>query len=195
MNYLAHAYLSFNQPGILVGNMISDHVKGKKQFDYQPIIQKGIRLHRLIDAFTDEHPATKQLKSYFQVPYRLYSGAFADITYDHFLATDVSIFKTSQELHSFTQQVYGILEDNFSSLPEAFQNLLPHMKSQNWLYNYQYTGGIQKSFGGLVYRAKYLTESDIAFELFNRNYTAMKDCYQQFFPELHAFAALKFKEL
>ena len=30
MNYLAHAYLSFGDPGILTGNMISDFVKGKR---------------------------------------------------------------------------------------------------------------------------------------------------------------------
>ncbi len=40
MNYLAHAYLSFNDPEILVGNMISDFVKGKKKFDY-PIPHPG----------------------------------------------------------------------------------------------------------------------------------------------------------
>jgi len=30
MNYLAHAYLSFDHEEILVGNLISDFVKGKK---------------------------------------------------------------------------------------------------------------------------------------------------------------------
>ena len=30
MNYLAHAYLSFGDPDVLTGNMISDFVKGKK---------------------------------------------------------------------------------------------------------------------------------------------------------------------
>jgi acyl carrier protein phosphodiesterase len=29
MNYLAHAVLSFQQPDILTGNMISDFVKGR----------------------------------------------------------------------------------------------------------------------------------------------------------------------
>ena len=86
MNYLAHAYLSFNEPAILVGNMISDFIKGKKQFDYPGPIQKGIRLHRDIDNFTDTHPVTQQLKSYFRPAYRLYSGAFSDVVYDHFLA-------------------------------------------------------------------------------------------------------------
>ena len=65
MNYLAHSYLSFNQPEILVGNMISDFVKGKKKFTYPSDIQNGIVLHRAIDEFTDAHPATKKQKSFF----------------------------------------------------------------------------------------------------------------------------------
>ena len=36
MNFLAHAYLSFSQPEILVGNMISDFVKASKS---SPIAQ------------------------------------------------------------------------------------------------------------------------------------------------------------
>ena len=48
MNLLAHAYLSFNNPPVLVGNMISDYVKGKKKFLYDPAIQKGIELHRVV---------------------------------------------------------------------------------------------------------------------------------------------------
>ena len=64
MNYLAHAYLSFNRPGILVGNMISDFVKGKKKYDYPPDILSGIDLHRAIDDFTDMHPVTKSAKQF-----------------------------------------------------------------------------------------------------------------------------------
>ncbi len=78
MNYLAHAYLSFNDPEILVGNMISDFVKGKKKFDYPTGIQAGIMLHRIIDTFTDNHPCTGKAKS-FSAPLRLYSGAFIDV--------------------------------------------------------------------------------------------------------------------
>lgn len=65
MNYLAHAYFSFDHPQILTGNMISDFVKGRKQYDYPESIQQGIRLHRAIDAFTDEHPVTRELKKSF----------------------------------------------------------------------------------------------------------------------------------
>jgi acyl carrier protein phosphodiesterase len=188
MNYLAHAYLSFNHPEILVGNMISDFVKGKTKFDYPPGIQNGIALHRAIDEFTDAHPATKEAKEYFRPAYRLYSGAFVDVVYDHFLALDTNEFKNLTALHYFSVNVYKILEENFSILPKSFQNLLPHMKQHNWLYNYQYIAGIEKSFGGLVQRAKYINESASAFDVFNKNYNELKDCYNIFFPTLKKFA-------
>src|SRR5688500_18645858 len=138
MNYLAHAYLSFNEPEILVGNMISDFVKGNKKFNYSEGIQKGIALHSAIDQFTDDHPATRAARLFFKPAYRLYAGAFVDIVYDHFLANDTNEFKLTDDLENFTKQVYFNLQLNFSHLPSRFQKLLPYMKSQNWLFNYQY---------------------------------------------------------
>ncbi len=86
MNFLAHALLSFGDEDFLTGNMISDFVKGKRKFDYPVAIQKGIHLHRMIDEFTDFHPITEKAKELFRYDYRLYSGPFVDIVYDHFLA-------------------------------------------------------------------------------------------------------------
>jgi acyl carrier protein phosphodiesterase len=116
LNYLAHAYLSFNHPEILVGNMISDYVKGKKKFDYPAAIQKGITLHRAIDTFTDDHPATKKAKEVFRPHYRLYSGAFVDVVYDHFLATDDREFPGSSLL-DFSEQVYKMLGEYLHWFP------------------------------------------------------------------------------
>lgn len=62
------------------------------------------------------------------------------------------------------------------------------MKSQNWFYNYQFKEGIQRSFEGLVFRAAYLKESDVAFEIFNQFYDELQLCYQEFFPELKQYA-------
>lgn len=69
------------------------------------------------------------------------------------------------------------------------------MKAQNWLYNYQFKQGIQKSFEGLVYRAAYLNESDIAFEIFNQHYHELENCYREFFPELKEFVYKKLSNL
>jgi acyl carrier protein phosphodiesterase len=137
MNYLAHAWLSFHEPEITVGNMISDFVKGKKQFEFPAGIQRGIRLHRAIDQFTDSHIATRQLKEFFRPHYRLYSGAFADVVYDHFLANDKNEFPSMEALKAFSFGTYQTLDKHFSLLPAGFQKLFPYMRSQDWLFNYR----------------------------------------------------------
>ena len=195
MNYLAHAILSFNDPGMLTGNMISDFVKGRKQFDYPVLIQKGIRLHRAIDSFTDAHPITKELKSFFRPYYRLYSGPFADVVYDHFLANDSLEFETEWALRDFTARTYKSLENDLTLLPPVFQKMFPYMKAHDWLWNYRFMEGIEKSFQGLVRRASYLTESATAFELLNKHYKAMGACYAEFYPLLKNFTLDQFNWL
>lgn len=188
MNYLAHAHLSFKNPDILVGNMISDFVKGKKKFDFPESIQHGITLHRLIDEFTDNHPATAMAKEFFRPDYRLYSGAIVDVIYDHFLANDKNEF-TETSLAAFTQWVYNSLQGNFAVLPDSFQKILPHMQLYDWLFNYIHIWGMERSLAGLVRRSKYLTDHMRAFSIFNSNYGQLKECYDLFYKDVKAFAA------
>ncbi len=195
MNYLAHAYLSFDHEEILVGNMISDFVKGKKKFDYTSGIQKGIALHRSIDEFTDAHQITKKAKQYFKPAVGLYAGAFMDVVYDHFLANDKKEFANDAALFSFTQNTYSFLEKNIVISPERFQMMFPNMKKYNWLYNYQFNFGMEKSFGGLVRRAKYLTDSSEAFKIFEKEYQYFKNYYEAFFPELKKYTQQQLKQM
>nr|WP_262915642.1 ACP phosphodiesterase [Niabella ginsengisoli] len=102
--------------------MISDFVKGKKQFDYPAVVHKGILLHRAIDEFTDTHPVTKKAKVVFQADYRLYSGAFIDVAYDHFLATDKTVFETG-ELYNFSLRTYEALNGQLAIMPDAFRKM------------------------------------------------------------------------
>lgn len=195
MNYLAHARLSFNMPEILTGNMISDYIKGKKQFDYPAGVQKGIKLHRAIDDFTDNHHVTKEMKEYFRPYYRLYAGAFCDVTYDHFLANDPGEFETEDQLQQFATAVYTSLQESEALLPEPFKKMLPWMKTQNWLFNYRSRWGTEKSFGGLVKRSQYLNDSTAAFEVFNNNYDKLQQLYNDFYPGIKTFAAHQLQQL
>jgi len=187
MNYLAHAYLSFGNDEILVGNMISDFVKGKAKFNFPINIQKGINLHRMIDTFTDTHLATKQAKQIFQPAVGVYSGAFIDVAYDHFLARDEEEFSL-ESLENFAKKTYEVLNNYTSLLPEKFNDIFPFMSSRNWLLNYRFTQGIEKSFGGISRRAKYLKNDISVFHLLIENYDQLYSCYQQFFPAVKEFA-------
>lgn len=195
MNYLAHAVLSFEDPDILTGNMISDFVKGKNKLLFPTDIQRGIQLHRMIDDFTDHHAATREAKKFFQPDYRLYSGAFVDIVYDHFLAIDTSEFETPERLFNFTLFAYRSLSRNQTLLPPIFRSLFPFMKKENWLYNYRLITGIHKSFNGLVRRAKYMYDPMPAIAVFGRNYSALQICYENFYPELKEFTRKSLSDL
>lgn len=193
VNYLAHAYLSFGDPEVLTGNMISDFVKGRKKFAYDARILGGINLHRAIDEFTDDHPVNKTVANIFRPAYRLYSGAFVDVVYDHFLALELAALPQSFE--DYTVSVYDTLEKYKHMFPPVFNNIFPYMKQHNWLFNYQYSWGIEKSLAGLVHRAAYLSESKTAFDLFNKRYDEIKAAYQVFFPSLRTFALEKFSDI
>lgn len=177
-----------------MGNLISDYVKGKKKFDYPAGIQQGITLHRAIDIFTDTHPATKDAKEIFRPHYRLYSGALVDVVYDHFLATDPDEF-TETSLLTFSHQVYATIDRQEEWLPGFFAAMYPYMKSQNWLFNYRTRQGAQKSLGGVVRRAVYLTEAETAYSLFEQHYQLLRNCYRQFWADVKPFAVTRFKEL
>jgi acyl carrier protein phosphodiesterase len=194
MNYLAHAYLSFHDPEVIVGNLISDFVKGKKKYDYPEKIQMGISLHRAIDEFTDQHAVTRTAKEIFRPSYRLYSGAFVDVVYDHFLAIDENEF-TNDSLFGFSQQVYDVIDRHSSWLPERFSRMFPYMKTQNWLYNYRTNQGIGKSLQGVAYRAVYLTEGETAYRLFQEHYQLFQEYYRQFWGDLKSFAKLHYESL
>lgn len=190
MNFLAHAWLSFGRPEVLVGNMVSDFVKGKKKFDYPLLIQHGIQLHRETDAFTDAHPATAEAKEFFRPHYRLYSGAVVDVLYDYFLANDESVFPEGSLL-PFSEKVYQTLESFSDRLPDRFRYMLRYMKSENWLYNYRTEAGIEKSLHGLARRAERMPSSDAAFEIFLKRRAELQRCYVAFAPAVKEMAIQK----
>ncbi len=187
MNYLAHAYLSFGDSDILAGNIFSDFIKGKKKFDFPQKIQNGISLHRSIDQFTDSHRSTATAKKYFKPIYGLYASPFVDIAFDHFLATDEKIFNPA-ELEAFSKATYSQLEEFESLFPDRFKTVFHYMRLHNWLFNYQFQEGIFRSFGGLVHRASFMDDPRPACEIFVKYYNELKESYEEFFPELRAFA-------
>ncbi len=192
MNYLGHAFLSFGYVDILTGNMIGDHVKGRLALDNYPEgIKKGILLHRKIDEYADNHPATQRAKLWFRETYGLYAGAIMDTLYDHFLANDPKQFASEKQLQIFTQEVYIKLEGNAAYFPPIFAAYFPHMKEHNWLYNYRTMQGMQRALNGLARRAKHIPPIDKAYELFVGHYYQLAQCYYEFIDDVLTFAKVE----
>ena len=186
MNFLAHSYLSFSEEQ-LVGNMIADFVKNRDVARLPESIQKGIKLHRAIDTFTDAHPLIHEAKAPFRPLVRLYSGAFVDVAFDYFLANDTTE-NSQREWQEHSQRVYAVLRRYEEFLPEVFKKVLDKMQQDDWLYNYRNEWGIEYSFRNVVNKAQFLDKTTNVFPAFLANKDFLCEKYEIFFPEIKSFA-------
>lgn len=194
MNYLAHAFLSFNDKEIQFGNIIGDYVKGNQLNNYPFDVQHGILLHKAIDKYTDSHPIVDKAVAIFHQEFKLSSAIFTDIVFDNFLANDSRYF-TDESLDIFTQSVYENLRNHQSLMNDKMVHFFSHMDQYNWLYQYRTIEGISKSIHGLCKRYPKLGNPEKAMQLFENNYDGLNEYFKQFFPELVTFAKLKIIEL
>ena len=192
MNYLAHLYLSFDDVKILVGNFIGDFVKGNQINQYDDQIKLGIKIHREIDHFTDNHKIIKQGKKRLVEDYRHYSGVIMDIYCDHFLAKNWDEY-SNEELKSFSSRNYQILNQHLNILPPKCQYFLSFMEAGDWLYNYQFMKGVQFALSGMASRTSFESGMEKATQNLKDHYEEFGLEFQVFFGEIvehiHIFTA------
>lgn len=194
MNFLAHIYLSGENDHIKIGNFIADGIHGKN-FDEFPIdVQKGIRLHREIDSFTDFHPIFRQSKHRLHERYGHYSGVIMDIFYDHFLAKNFSNY-SKVPLKDFSENFYKVLDTNFSILTPRFQKILPILKEENWLLMYATIEGISHILYNMDRRTRLRSKMQFSVEELKSFYSEFETEFTLFFAEMENFVKGKIIEL
>lgn len=194
MNFLAHLYLSGNNTDIMIGNFIADHIKGNRFKHFPLSIQKGIRLHREIDTFTDAHPIVKKSMHRLHERYRHYDGVIIDIFYDHFLAKNWQKY-SDIPLKKYVDNIYTLLQNHLQILPEKTIEMLPYMIQYNWLYNYQYLSGIETVLIGMNKRTKGKSKMHLAIEDLRIHYNDFETDFTLFFKDIQSFTSHKIEEL
>lgn len=194
MNFLAHIYLSFDDPQITLGNFMADSIRGRDYRKYPQQIQKGVLLHRAIDTFTDSHPITRKSSKRLHSRYRHYSMVIVDIYYDHFLARNWNSY-SEVPLEKFTDNFYELLEENLHLMPETVQHMAPYMITDNWLLSYRELDGIHKVLKGLNRRTGLKSGMDQAVEELEGFYDEFQAEFTAFFDELIIFSRHKITTL
>jgi len=183
LNFLAHIYLSGDSVKIQIGNFIADSVKGKQVDDFDDEIKKGIKLHRAIDAYTDQHPVVLQSTERLKSTQQRYAPVAVDIFYDHFLAKNWLNYHT-EPLDAFVETFYKNIQQHHDILPSEIKYMLPHMVRQNWLYNYQKMKGIERVFEGMSQRTSFKSNLLHAPQDLLTHYQDFEKDFTLFFPEL-----------
>lgn len=194
MNFLAHIYLSFDQPEIVLGNFFADHIKGNRTEQFPEDISKGILLHRAIDSFTDAHPATRASTKRLHPTQGHYSRVIVDIYFDHFLARHWDRYSTVP-LEQYSADFYAHLEAHYAVLPEKTQHILPYIVAQNWLLSYRDFKGLNQAFAGLDRRTKGRSNMGTATQELRKDYSAFEADFFTLFTDLITFSRSKLDEL
>lgn len=193
MNFLAHVYLSGENDHIKIGNFMADGIHGKNFDEFPPNVEKGIRLHREIDSYTDFHPIFRQSKHRLHERYGHYSGVIMDIFYDHFLAKNFSKY-SAVPLDEFIQDFYKVLDDNFDILTDRFKSILPILKKENWFLLYSTIEGLTHILYMMDRRTKLRSKMQFSIEELRLYYDEFEDEFTRFFVEMELFVAGKMKE-
>jgi acyl carrier protein phosphodiesterase len=190
MNFLAHLYLSGNDPEIMIGNFIGDFVRGRHVHEqFKPNIALGIELHREIDEFTDSHVVVLESKKRLRPKYRHYAPVIVDMFYDHFLAARWHNYHI-QSLSDFAAYAYSQLKDHEPILPERVVQMMPYMIKGNWLVSYAQLEGIHRALSGMSRRTPFDSKMDEAVFDLEKSYAEFESEFVLFFPELKQMSEL-----
>lgn len=183
MNFLAHLYLSGDDQEIRIGNFIADGIRGKNFSAYSPKIQQGIRLHRAIDTFTDQHPIFRNHCKLLSPDHGHYSRVIMDVVYDHFLAAHWKEFH-DQSLSDFAMQFYTEAIQKKHLFPEKMQKLIQAMEKQNWLVQYKHIAGLENILFHMSQRTSFPSNFPSAVGTIQRKQKTMLNDFFSFFMEL-----------
>jgi acyl carrier protein phosphodiesterase len=151
LNYLVHLFLAGTDPGLQLGALMGDFVKGPVPAGFPDKIAVGLHLHRRIDTLAQNSAHIRQSRQKLQMKFGHGRGIIIDIFYDHFLASSWGAY-SPQPLPEFAEQVYQLLQENHDLLPAGLQRILPFMVEHNWLVSYQHRDVVAKALQRLAQR-------------------------------------------
>lgn len=186
MNYLAHLHLGGDRPQQLLGSLYGDFVKGPLRNQWPQELERAIRLHRQIDAYTDSDPVFRQARQRFSPARRRVAGIMLDVFFDHCLACEWDRY-AEQDLDEFSQRVYRLLERQ-PQLPGRLAHLAPLMIEQDWLGSYREFEVLQSVLNHLAQRLSVPALLAGAWEELGVHYAALREDFRRGYPQLQSFA-------
>lgn len=187
MNFLAHLYLSGNDEQLMIGNFIADSVKGSAFKNYSEGIAKGIRLHRAIDFYSDNHPVFLQSVIRLRPNYRKYAGVIVDIFYDHFLAKNWKDY-SEKPLEQYADEVHSLMMKNVFQMPANSLMFLKYAMRTNRMVSYATLHGIEETLYGMSRRTTFKSNMEFSINDLKENYPLFENEFREFFEDARKFS-------
>ncbi len=186
MNYLAHLYLAGPTSASRVGNLMGDFVKGNPAGRYPAAVVAGIRTHRAVDAFTDQHALVADCRRWFSPARRRGAGIILDLCWDHFLHRHWLRF-CDQPRERFIAEIYRQLQAYEGELPSAMQRLVARMVEGDWLNSYGELETIGLALDRIALRLREPALLQGALAEVRKLYGPLESVFLALFPEVQQY--------
>ena len=153
MNFLAHFHLAWPDPGLIAGGLEGDYYKGPLRGELDPDIERGVKLHRAIDAYTDSHTLIVELRRQFPQPLRRYAGILIDIAFDHYLTRHWASY-SAIPLDTFTHSIYRTLADHQALLSPHCAKMVERVITYDVLNRYHDWNAVPETAGRVGQRLR-----------------------------------------
>ncbi len=185
MNFLAHLHIADHCQSSLLGNLLGDFVKGDPSKAYSAKVSQGIKLHRFVDSYTDNHIIIKHCKQRFDSSLKRFAPIAMDMFWDHCLAKHWQDYHP-QSLKEFVDRAETDITSEKEVLPERFIAMTAHMWRGRWLESYSDLANIKYALERMSQRSMRMTPlADCGLQL-EQNYHEFSGFFAELYPEVLA---------
>ena len=190
MNFLAHCFLAEKAgegklPGLVVGGFLGDFIKGRIPANFPNYLALGVKLHRRIDAFSNQLEGITGSCRRFPPNLRRVAPPVVDIISDYCLAKSWGTY-SDESLISFSKRTYQELTRYSSYFPPHGKRFLSYTFDNDLLGSYDKVENINI---GLVSISRRLEQPDLEKALLDevpKLLEFIEKDFSQFFPEILA---------
>ena len=186
MNFLAHFFLSGDDPALMTGNFLADFISNREVNELPEEIRRGIVLHRQIDQYTDAHAAVRQSIQRLYPRHRKYAPVLVDVYYDYFLIHNWAQF-TKEDFSAFRERAYAALRLYLPAMPPSLHPRVLGMVQADWLSSYGVDEGLEYTFMRMKSRTSMPEQLEGAVETLKVFREEMDAEFRWFFPEVLGF--------
>jgi len=194
VNFLAHFHLAWPDEGMIAGGLEGDFFKGPLPGKLPHSLERGVKLHRAIDAYTDNHELVATLRWHFPAPLRRYAGILIDLSFDHFLTRHWCKY-SEIGLKDFNQQICTILNQQDAQLSEGSRRMLNRIQEYdilNLYHDWDTVTATAMRVGERFKRGNPLLEVETQLSPIKRE---LEQTFLEFYPQLLTFSDIQRRQL
>lgn len=193
MNFLAHCAIADRapdraHPDLIAGGFLGDFVKGPVPASLPETLATGVRLHRRIDAYSNEHPGIAASCGRFEAPLRRFAPIFVDVVADHLLARHWSRFHP-RPLERFTADAYRAIDRHAHRLPAEGLRFFDYMREADLLARYRGREAMERGLGAVLKRLRREALAAEAIAVVDALLPDLEADFLDYYPDLVSHAA------